>query len=91
MLVEEVEYPVGLGCYSCYNRVATNYSEFVNSSSSGKLMAQVCDHMLTQDIQKSNASCSYDKCSMELDSSPVLASVEVCISWSYAAAAFPRP
>jgi len=42
-------------------------------------MALVCEHMLTLGIQKSNESCFYSKCSMALDLSQVLVSVEVCI------------
>ena len=45
-------------------------------------MALVCVHMLTLDTPKSNESCFYGKCSMELDLAPVLASVEVCIAKS---------
>jgi len=45
-------------------------------------MALVCVHMLTLDTPKSNESCFYGKCSMELDLALVLISVEVCISKS---------
>jgi len=44
------------------------------------MVALVCVHVLTQDIQMSNGrSCSYDKCSMALDLSLELLAVEICI------------
>ena len=82
MLVEKVEYPSGLDYCKYCNHGATYYSEFVDSSSSGKSMALVYDHMLTRGIQKSNESCSYGKYNMALDLSLVLVTVEVCFSKS---------